>query len=101
MEFYRNNAEIESRKTQAHALKKELDEGLEKWSRQVLDVQKSNIRRAEDLVDKEKNKKCEKLKQKRLSRERKVKDRKVTIKEQELRELEFRKEKIEMKNKKV
>ena len=43
------------KREQALALKKELKDGLEKWSQQVLEVQENNLRRAEDKVE-DKNK---------------------------------------------
>ena len=39
------------KREQALALKKELEDGLEKWSKQVLEVQEHNLRRAEDKVE--------------------------------------------------
>ena len=39
------------KREQALALKKELEDGLEKWSKQVLEVQENNLRRAEDKVE--------------------------------------------------
>ena len=38
---------MEVKRDQALALKKELEDGLEKWSQQVLEVEESNVTRAD------------------------------------------------------
>ena len=42
---------MEVKRDQALALKKELEDGLEKWSKQVLEVQENNLKRAEEKVE--------------------------------------------------
>ena len=42
---------MEVKRDQALTLKKELEDGLEKWSKQVLEVQENNLKRAEVKVE--------------------------------------------------
>ena len=42
---------MELKHEQALALKKELEDGLEKWSQQVFEVQESNVKRADEKVE--------------------------------------------------
>merc|ERR1712054_337398 len=53
--FSDNQETMRVKREQAAAMKKDLEEGLEKWRQQVLEVQENNINRAKGKVE-EKNK---------------------------------------------
>ena len=98
---FRTTDNLELKRSQALALKHDLDEGLEKWSEQVLEVQENNIRRAEKQVEEERSRRRERVREERRSKERQVMERRKESKDREAMELKFKREKIEKKNKRV
>ena len=89
------------KREQALALKKELEDGLEKWSKQVLEVQENNLRRAEDKVEDINKLKRQRSREERRSREKRVLERRKESKEREAEEMKMKREAIETKEKRV
>ena len=83
------------------ALKQELDEGLKRWGEQVLDVQESNIKRAEKQIEDDLKRRKEKVRSERKSREKQVRERKKEVVEQQRQDLEMKRMKIQEKDKRV
>ena len=89
------------KREQALALKKELEDGLEKWSKQVLEVQENNLRRAEDKVEDRNKLRRQRSREERRSREKKVLERRKESKEREAEDMKMKREAIETKEKRV
>ena len=82
-------------------MKKELVDGLERWGKQVLDVQDNNMRQAKITVDNKKNVRRQRSREERRSRETRVKERRKESKEREDEDLKMRRVAIETKDKRV
>ena len=89
------------KREQALALKKELEDGLEKWSKQVLEVQENNLRRAEDKVEDRNKLRRQRSREERRSREKRVLERRKESKEREAEEMKMKREAIATKEKRV
>ena len=89
------------KRDQALALKRELEDGLEKWSQQVLEFQENNMRRAEDQVEDNKKLRRQRSREDRRSREKRVMERRKESKEREDEELKMKRVAIETKEKRV
>ena len=83
------------------ALKRELEDGLERWSKQVLEVRENNMRRAEDQLNDDKKLRRQRSREERRSRERRVKERRKESKEREEADLKLKRIAIDEKDKKV
>ena len=83
------------------ALKRDLEDGLERWSKKVLEVQENNMRRAEDQVEENKKLRSQRSREERRNRERRVKERRKERKEREDADLKLIRIAIEEKDKKV
>ena len=82
-------------------MRRELEDGLEKWGKQVLEVQDSNIKRAENQVEDNNNLRRQRSREERRGRERRVMERRKASREREDESLKLKKEAIEAKDKKV
>ena len=89
------------KREQALALKTELEDGLEKWSKQVLEVQENNLRRAEDKVEDRNKLRRQRSREERRSREKRVLERRKESKEREAEEIKMKREAIATKEKRV
>ena len=89
------------KREQALALKKELEEGLEKWSKQVMEVQENNLKRAEAKVEDRTKLRRQRSREERRGREKRVMERRKESKEREAQEMKSRQEAISSKEKKV
>ena len=85
----------------AAAIKKDLEEGLEKWRQQVREVQESNMKRAEDHVEEKFKLRRQRSREERRSREKRVMERRKESKEREEEALKMRKDAIASKDEKV
>ena len=92
---------MEVKREQALTLKKELEDGLEKWSQQVLEVQENNLRRAEERVEDRNKLRRQRSREERRGREKKVMERRKESTEREAEELKIKKEAISSKEKRV
>ena len=99
--YFRNQENINIKRSQALALKKELEDGLEKWCQQVLEVQENNIRRAEVQVEERKILRRQRSREERRSRERRVMEKRKESQEREEEEIKLKREAIETKQKRV
>ena len=82
-------------------MKKELEDGLEKWSQQVLEVQENNMKRAEGQVEIKKTLIRQRSIEERRSRERRFKEKRKESKEREEEDLKMKRIAIETKDKRV
>ena len=89
------------KREQALALKKELEEGLKKWSKQVLEIQENNLKRAESKVEDRTKLRRQRSREERRGREKRVMERRKESKEREAKEMKSRQEAISSKEKKV
>ena len=92
---------MEVKREHAVALKKELEDGLEKWSKQVLEVQENNLKRAEEKVEDRNKLRRQRSREERRGREKKVMERRKESKEREAEELKMKREAISSKEKRV
>ena len=83
------------------ALKRELEDGLERWSKQVLEVQENNMRRGLDQVNDNKKLRRQRSREERRSRERREMKRRKDSKEREDKDLKIKRMAIEEKERKV
>ena len=83
------------------AIKRELEEGLEKWGKQVLEVQENNIRQAENIVEDKRKLRRQRSREERRSREKRVQERRKESKEREDEDLKLKRVAIETKEKRV
>jgi len=97
----RNKKDFETKREKVLSLKRELDEGLEKWGDQVITVQENNLRRAAEQVEKNRNRKRERSREDRRSREKRVKERRKQSKEREDEDIRRRRADIEAKEKRI
>ena len=98
---FSNQESMNLKREQALALKKELEDGLEKWSKQVLEVQENNLRRAEDKVEDRNKLRRQRSREERRSREKRVLERRKESKEREAEEMKMKREAIATKEKRV
>ena len=98
---FSNQESMNLKRDQALALKKKLEDGLEKWSKQVLEVQENNLRRAEDKVEDRNKLTRQRSREERRSREKRVLERRKESKEREAEEMKMKREAIETKEKRV
>ena len=98
---FSNQEHLEQKRDKALVLKQELEDGLERWSKQVLEVQENNMRRAEDQVKDNKKLIRQRSRDDRRSRERRVKERRKESKEREDEDLKLKRITIGEKDKKV
>lgn len=96
-----NKEIMETKKCQALALKKELEDGLEKWSQQVLEVQENNMKRAEEQVDTKYKLRRQRSREERRGREQRVNEKRKESKEREEEDMEMKRKAIETKQIKV
>ena len=89
------------RQEQAQSLKRELEDGLEKWRQQVLEVQENNIRRAEMQAEGNMTLRRQRSREERRGRERRVMERRRQSKEREEEQLKVKQEAIQEKQKRV
>ena len=89
------------RQDQAQTLKRDLEDGLEKWRQQVLEVQENNIRRAEMQAEGKMTLRRQRSREERRGRERRVMERRRQSKEREEEELKVKQVAIEEKQKRV
>ena len=99
--MFRNSCVMQVKRDQAQCLKKELEDGLEKWRQQVLEVQENNIRRAEMQAQGSKTLRRQRSREERRSRERRVMERRKQSKEREEEEMKIKQGVIEEKQKRV
>ena len=92
---------MEVKRDQALALKKELEDGLEKWSKQVLEVQENNLKRAEEKVEDRNKLRRQRSREERRGREKRVMERRRESKEREAEDLKMKREAISSKEKRV
>jgi hypothetical protein len=92
---------MDIKREQALAMKKELEDGLERWSQQVLEVQESNMKRAEGQVESKKKLIRQRSREERRSRERRVREKRKESKEREEEELKIKRIAIDTKEKRV
>ena len=92
---------MQVKRTQAHSLRCELEDGLEKWRQQVLEVQENNIRRAEMVAEGTRSLRRQRSREDRRSRERRVMERRRASREREEEELRAKQEVINEKQKRV
>ena len=92
---------MEVKRDQALALKKELEDGLEKWSKQVLEVQENNLKRAEEKVEDRNKLRRQRSREERRGREKRVMERRKESKEREAEDLKMKREAISSKEKRV
>ena len=88
------------KREQALALKQELEEGLEKWSKQVLEVQENNLKRAEEKVEDRNKLRRQRSREERRGREKRVMERRKESKERAEEELNAKQQAIKSKEKK-
>ena len=100
-DVFSNKESMLMKREQALALKKELEEGLEKWSKQVLEVQENNLKRAEAKVEDRTKLRRQRSREERRGREKRVMERRKESKEREAQEMRSRQEAISSKDKKV
>ena len=100
-DVFSNKESMLMKREQALALKKELEEGLEKWSKQVLEVQENNLKRAEAKVEDRTKLRRQRSREERRGREKRVMERRKESKEREAQEMKSRQEAISSKDKKV
>ena len=89
------------KRDQALALKKELEDGLEKWSKQVLEVQENNLKRAEEKVEDRNKLRRQRSREERRGREKRVMERRRESKDREAEDLKMKREAILSKEKRV
>ena len=82
-------------------MKRDLEEGLERWGKQVLEVQENNIRQAETIVEDKKKLRRQRSREERRSREKRVQERRKESKEREDEDLKLKRVAIERKEKRV
>ena len=99
--YCRNNEDMDMKREQAFALKKELEDGLERWSQQVLEVQENNMKRAEGQVESKKKLVRQRSREGRRSRERRVREKRKESKEREEEDLKMKRIAIDTKEKRV
>ena len=92
---------MQAKKDQAQNLKKELEDGLEKWRHQVMEVQENNIRRAELQAEGSKTLRRQRSREERRSRERRVMERRKQSKEREEEQIKAKQDAIEEKQRRV
>ena len=92
---------MQVKRTQAHSLRCELEDGLEKWRQQVHEVQENNIRRAEIVAEGTRSLRRQRSREDRRSRERRVMERRRASREREQEELRAKQEVITEKQKRV
>ena len=71
-------------------MKRELEEGLKRWGKQVLEVQENNIRQAENIIKDKKKLRRQRSREERRSRERRVQERRKQSKEREDEDLKLK-----------
>ena len=98
---FSNQEHLEQKRDKALVLKQELEDGLERWSKQVLEVQENNMRRAEDQVEENKELRRQRSREERRSRERRVMERRKDSKEREDADMKLKRIAIDKKDKKV
>jgi len=96
-----NSFVMQAKKDQAQNLKKELEDGLEKWRHQVMEVQENNIRRAELQAEGTKTLRRQRSREERRSRERRVMERRKQSKEREEEQIKAKQDAIEEKQRRV
>ena len=82
-------------------MKKELEDGLERWSQQVLEVQENNMKRDEGQVESKKKLIRQRSREERRSRERRVREKRKESKEREEEDLKMKRIAIDTKEKRV
>ena len=82
-------------------MKKELEDGLAIWGKQVLDVQDYNMRQAKNTAEDKKILRRQRSRGERRSRETRVNERRKESKEREDEDLKLRRVAIETKEKRV
>ena len=82
-------------------MKKELEDGLATWGKQVLDVQDYNVRQAKNTAEDKKILRRQRSREERRSRETRVNERRKESKEREDEDLKLRRVAIETKEKRV
>ena len=82
-------------------MKRDLEEGLERWGKQVLEVLENNIRQAETIVEDKKKLRRQRSREERRSREKRVQERRKESKEREDQDLKLKRVTIETKEKRV
>ena len=98
---FRSSSQLKVKREQAQTLKAELDAGLEKWRRQVLEVQENNIRRAEQVAAGRVTVRRQRSREERRTRERRVRERRRESREREELQLREKQEAIEEKQRRV
>ena len=99
--YFRNQENMKIKRSHALALKKELEDGLEKWSQQVSEVQENNMRRAEVQVEERKILRRQRSREERRSRERRVMEKRKESEEREEEDIKLKRKAIETKQKRV
>ena len=89
------------KREQAAAIKKDLEEGLEKWRQQVLEVQENNINRAKVKVEEKNKLRRQRSREERRGREKRVMERRNESKEREEEEKRSKLEAIVSKEERV
>ena len=89
------------KREQAAAIKKDLEEGLEKWRQQVLEVQENNINRAKVKVEEKNKLRRQRSREERRGREKRVMERRNESKEREEEEMRSKLEAIISKEERV
>ena len=92
---------MKTKREQASQLKKELEEGLEKWRHQVMEVQENNMRRAEGQVQDRCRLSRQRSREERRGREKRVMEKRKESKEREEEELKTKREAISKKEERV
>ena len=89
------------KREQAAAIKKDLEEGLEKWRQQVLEVQENNINRAKVKVEEKNKLRRQRSREERRGREKRVMERRNESKEREEEDMRAKLEAIVSKEERV
>ena len=92
---------MQVKRDQAQTLKKELEEGLEKWRQQVLEVQENNIRRAELVAEGTRSLRGQRSRDDRRSRETRATERRRASREREEEQRKLRQDSIAEKQRRV
>ena len=101
IQCFRNQEQQNIKKEKTAKMRRELEDGLEKWGKQILEVQDNNIKRAENQAEHKKKSRRDRSREERRGRERRVMERRKQSKEREDENLKLKRIAIETKDKKV
>jgi len=96
-----NQEQQNIKKEKTAKMRRELEDGLEKWGKQILEVQDNNIKRAENQAEHKKKSRRDRSREERRGRERRIMERRKQSKEREDENLKLKRIAIETKDKKA